>query len=171
MEITHPVTVTQIQKKFLLARSDQYYILYLIWEESKLTYIYTNKEIIQNTTSEIKRELHKGMNCKYCGGCEWGRVGDINRSRTGVRRCETTLKKLNIFEKKKYTNCEWGGTQRINHLLQCSWWSLLVKKTTSTRKTTKRSSSQGFSNDYEKEKRWSRPIPFKHYRYHADNIV
>lgn len=27
--------------------------------------------------------------------------GALNRSRTGVRRCETTLKKWNIFEKKK----------------------------------------------------------------------
>jgi len=49
------------------------------------------------------------------------RVEDaLNRSRTGVRRCETTLKKWNIFEKKKiYTNCEYDETQTMNHLLQC----------------------------------------------------
>lgn len=75
------------------------FIIYLARERSTLTAC-MDREKIQKTTSGVKRELplHKGMNYKCGGRGEWK---SLNHLRTGVRRRETTLKKWNVFEKKK----------------------------------------------------------------------
>jgi len=68
-------------------------------------------------------------------------------------RCQTmqnhTQKLEHFREEKKYTNCEYGETQTMNHPVQCPLIGTFCeeKKMTYTRQTTIRGSRYGFLND------------------------
>jgi len=72
------------------------------------------KEREQNTTREIKEELPNPKEWTGNGG-KWKA---LDRLRTGVGRCKTTLKKWNILGDDETTNCKCGETQIMDHLLQ-----------------------------------------------------
>jgi len=57
-------------------------------------------------------ELPKGKNWI------WEKWNALNRLRTGVERCKTTLKKWNILVEENTTNCKCDETQTMGHLLQ-----------------------------------------------------
>lgn len=71
------------------------------------------KEREQKFTRELKKELPKGRNWK------WEKWKALNRLRTEVGRCKTTLKKWKILREEDTTNYKCGETQTMGQLLQC----------------------------------------------------
>jgi len=60
-----------------------------------------------------RRALPKGRNWK------WEKWKALNRLRTGVGRCKTTLKKWKILGEDDTINCKCGEIQTMGHLLKC----------------------------------------------------